>query len=72
MEAVTFTPAQMHLLSMASRIKTDSGLKRLREQLAKYYADLVDQEMEELWASGAWNEQKLEELSHAHLRTPYK
>ena len=72
MEAVTFTPAQVHVLNMASRMKTERSLERLQEQLAKFYAELVDQEMEELWESGAWNEQKLEELRHAHLRTSYK
>lgn len=72
MEAVTFTPAQMHILNMASHIKTERSLERLREQLSKYLAELVDQEMDELWDSGVWNEQKLEELSHAHYRTPYK
>lgn len=72
MQAVTFTPAQIHVLNMASRIKTKSSLDRLQEQLAKFYAELVDREMDELWESGAWDEQKLEELRHAHFRTPYK
>ena len=72
MESVTFTPAQVHVLNMASRIKTEQSLERLKDQLAKFYADLVDEEMDELWASGEWNEQKLEELRHAHFRTPYK
>lgn len=72
MEAITFTPAQVHVLNMASRIKTKRSLERLQDQLAKFYANLVDEEMDELWESGAWNEQKLEELRHAHFRTPYK
>ena len=72
METVAFTPAQIHVLNMASHIKTERSLERLREQLAKFLAELVDQEMDELWESGAWNDQKLEELSHAHYRTPYK
>ena len=72
MQAVTFTPAQVHVLNMVSRIKTERSLGRLQEQLAKFYAELVDQEMEDLWKSGTWNEQKLEELRHVHLRTPYK
>ena len=72
MAAVTFTPAQIHVLNMASRLKTEHGLERLQDQLAKFYADLIDQEMDELWESGAWNEEKLEELRHAHFRTAYK
>ena len=72
MEAIAFTPAQIHVLNMASHIKTERSLERLQDQLAKFLAQLVDQEMDELWESGAWNEQKLEELSHAHSRTPSK
>jgi hypothetical protein len=72
MQAVTFTPAQVHVLNMAARIKTERSLERLQDQLAKFYADLIDEEMDELWESGVWNEQKLEDLRHAHFRTPYK
>ena len=72
MQAVTFTPAQVHVLNMVSRIKTERSLDRLQEQLAKFYAESVDQGMDDLWESGVWDEQKLEELRHAHLRTAYK
>ena len=72
METVSFTPAQIHVLNMASHIKTERSLDRLKDQLAKFLAQLVDQEMDELWETGVWNEQKLEELSHAHNRIPYK
>ena len=72
MNTVTFTPAQIHVLNMASHIKTERSLERLRDQLAKFLAELIDQEMDELWDSGEWDEQKLEALRHAHHRTPYK
>ena len=72
MQTTIFNQAQMHVLNMASHIKTDDGLDRLKSQLAKYYASLVDDEMDELWESGAWNDEKLFELKNAHLRTPYK
>ena len=52
MEAVAFTPAQIHVLNMASHIKTERSLERLQDQLAKFLAQLVDQEMDELWESG--------------------
>ncbi len=60
------------MLELASHIKTTEGLEELKDQLAEYYARRADEEMEKLWQSGAWNEQKLEELRHMHLRTPYK
>ena len=40
--------------------------------MATFYAKLIDEEMDELWASGQWNEQKLADLRGAHHRTPYK
>ena len=72
MNSVTFNPAQTHILNMASRIKTEAGLQRFKEQMATFYAKLIDEEMDELWASGQWNEQKLADLRGAHFRTPYK
>ena len=72
MNSVTFNPAQIHILNMASRIKTEAGLQRFKEQMATFYAKLIDEEMDDLWASGQWNEQKLADLRGAHFRTPYK
>lgn len=72
MHNVTFNPAQIHILNMASRIKTEAGLQRFKEQMATFYAKLIDEEMDELWASGQWNEQKFADLRGAHHRTPYK
>ena len=72
MNSVTFNPAQIHILNMASRIKTEAGLQRFKEQMATFYAKLIDEEIDELWASGQWNEQKLADLRGAHFRTPYK
>ena len=72
MQTVTFNPAQMHVLNMASRIKTEKSLQLLKQQLAEFYAKQIDEQMDELWESGKWIEQKLADLRKAHLRTPYK
>ena len=72
MQTVTFNPAQMHVLNMASHIKTEESLQQLKQQLAEFYAKMIDEQMDELWESGKWNEQKLADLRKAHLRTPYK
>lgn len=71
MEAITFTPAQVHVFNLVSHIKSDTALELLREQLAAFYADQVDKEMDQLWESGEWNEQKLQSLRGSHFRTPY-
>lgn len=71
MQAVQFNQAQLHILNMASHIKTEKSLDLLKQQLAAFYAKLIDEQMDELWDSGEWNEQKLEDLRDAHFRTPY-
>ncbi len=72
MNTVAFNPAQIHVLNMASRIKTEANLLRLKDQIAAFYAKLIDEEMDELWDCGQWDENKLAELRNAHFRTEYK
>ena len=71
MEAITFSPAQVHVFNLVSHIKTAMGLEQLREQLAAFYAQKVDDEMDGLWESGQWSERRLQELRGSHFRTPY-
>jgi hypothetical protein len=59
MEAITFSPAQVHVLNLVSHIKTAIGLEQLREQLAAFYAQKVDDELDALWESGQWSEKRL-------------
>ena len=71
MEAITFSAAQVHVFNLVSHIKTGAGLEKLRQQLADFYAKQIDDEMDQLWESGQWNEKKLQELRGSHFRTPY-
>ena len=71
MEAITFSPAQVHVLNLVSHIKSAIGLEQLRKQLAAFYAKQVDEEMDALWESGQFDEKKLQELRGSHFRTPY-
>ncbi|MBQ6651920.1 MAG: hypothetical protein IJM81_00785 [Prevotella sp.] len=71
MEAITFSPAQVHVFNLVSHIKSATGLEQLRAQLAAFYAKQIDDEMDQLWESGQWNEQRLQELRGSHFRTPY-
>jgi hypothetical protein len=72
MEAITFSPAQVHVFNLVSHIKSALGLEQLRKQLAAFYAKQVDEEMDQLWENGQWDEKKLQELRGSHFRTPYK
>ena len=71
MESITFSPAQIHVFNMVSHITSDKALEELREQLAAFYAKQVDSEMDDLWESGVWNEQRMKNLRGSHFRTPY-
>lgn len=71
MEAITFSPAQVHIFNLVSHIKSAAGLEQLREQLAAFYAKQVDDEMDALWNSGEWTDKKLQDLRGSHFRTPY-
>ena len=71
MEAITFSPAQVHVFNLVSHIKSALGLEKLREQLAAFYAKQVDEEMDALWESGQFDEKKMKELRGFHFRTPY-
>jgi len=68
MEAITFSPAQVHVFNLVSHIKSALGLELLRDQLTKFYAKQVDDEMDRLWESGEWDEKKLNELRGSHFR----
>ena len=71
MEAITFTPAQLQLFNLMSHIKTVAGLEKLRQQLAAFYAKQIDEEMDQLWESGQFDEKRMQALRGSHFRTPY-
>ena len=64
--------AQMEFLQLLGRIKTEEELSELRQVVCDFYSRKIDEEMEQLWAEGKWNEEKNEEVLNEHLRTPYK
>ena len=43
----------------------------LRRVICEYYARRVDEEVDKLWESGEWDDEKNEAVLHEHLRTPY-
>jgi len=42
--------------------------KTLKEALAKFYFDKIDEETSALWEKGVISLEKLEEIKHSHLR----
>ena len=72
MEKTKLTAAQIEMLNIMADVRSDEELQDLKHLISEYYARRADEEMEKLWQSGAWNEQKLADLKDAHFRTPYK
>ena len=67
----TFNPIQVQLLRMLQYMKSDKELLEVKQVLSSYLASKLDEEMDELWDSGQWNNEKNEALLKEHLRTPY-
>ena len=53
-------------------MKSQEEADELSRVIRDYYARKLDEELEVLWNNGTLNQQKLDELSKQHLRTPYK
>ena len=52
-------------------LKTVDEVNELRQVICDYYARRVDDEVEKLWESGQWDNDKNEAILSEHLRTPY-
>ena len=71
-QAIGLNAAQMEFLQLLGRIKTEEELSELRKVVCDYYARKIDEEMDQLWAEGKWDNEKNEAVLKEHLRTPYK
>lgn len=68
---MTLHEAKMDLLRVVDRIKTVDEVQVIRQILANYYAQKVEEEMDRLWDEGTINEQVIEQWGKEHMRTPY-
>lgn len=67
-----FSPAQQAVLNVISCLQTDEDLADLKRLLVKFVNERLQLEMDKLWDSGAWSEEKLHDIASEHLRTTYK
>lgn len=72
MEANVLNEAQMSILRLLGSMKTVEEVNELRQVICDYYARRVDDEVDKLWESGQWNDEKNEAVLSEHLRTPYR
>ena len=72
MASTVLNEAQMSILRLLGSMKTVEEVDELRQVICDYYARRVDEEVDKLWESGQWNDEKNEAVLNEHLRTPYK
>ena len=66
-----FSPLQMQLLSMLSRIRTEKEAMDIRNLVANYYAERAFDAMDDLWEEGKMDEKTIADWKQLHERTPY-
>ena len=56
----------LHLLKMFSFAKNEESLEEIKLALTAYFAKRVEDEMDALWESGEWNQEKNEAILKEH------
>lgn len=78
MEAVTsnraqgFSPFQMEMLEMTSRVSSQQEMDDIRRMLAQYFAQKAEDAIDSLWDNGTINNEVIEGWKNEHMRTPYR
>lgn len=77
MEAATlqekpFTPFQIEMLELVSRVSSEVEMQDIRRMLGKYFAKRAEDAIDRLWDDGVLNDGVIEEWKNEHMRTPYK
>jgi hypothetical protein len=70
-QTTSLNEAQLGILRLLGSLKTVEEANELRQVICEYYARRVDDEVEKLWESGQWDNEKNEAVLQEHLRTPY-
>ena len=71
-EVLSFNQAQRDVLNVVSTLQSDEDIKALHKVLIKFMNDRLQNELDKLWDSGDWSQEKLDAMKTEHLRTPYK
>lgn len=67
METTVFNPIQIHLLKMFERKKDEKDLLELQEVLSNYYAQKLNDHLNELWDAGILDQKRLDEIGEMDL-----
>lgn len=71
-QVIKFNQAQRDVLNVVSLLKSDEDVKALRKVLIDFVNNRLQQELDKLWDSDEWSEEKLQQMSKGNLRTHYE
>ena len=71
-QAKPFTPFQIEMLELASRVSSEVEMQDIRRLLGQYFAKRAEDAIDRLWDEGVLNDNVMEEWKSEHMRTPYK
>ena len=72
LQSKPFTPFQIEMLEMVSRISSEVEMQDIRRLLGQYFAKRAEDALDRLWDEGVLDESVMEEWKNEHMRTPYK
>ena len=67
-----FTPFQIEMLEMVSRVSSEAEMEDIRRMLGQYFAKRAEDAIDRLWDEGILNDSVMEEWKSEHMRTPYR
>ncbi len=71
-QAKPFTPFQIEMLELVSRVSSDVEMQDIRRMLGQYFAKRAEDAIDRLWDDGVLNDNVMEKWKSEHMRTPYK
>ena len=71
-QAKPFTPFQIEMLELASRVSSEAEMQDIRRMLGQYFAKRAEDAIDRLWDEGVLNDNVMEEWKSEYMRTPYK
>jgi len=71
-QAKPFTPFQIEMLELVSRVSSEVEMQDIRRMLGQYFAKRAEDAIDRLWDDGMLNDNVMEEWKSEHMRTPYK
>ena len=72
LQATPFTPFQIEMLELVSRVQSEHEMSDIRRLLGQYFAKQAEDAIDRLWDEGVLDESVIEGWKNEHMRTPYK